>query len=147
VVTLLPPHPATNSIARHARHARLSKPIHFLLLLENGSKITPATNNEPAAKTDASSLRSAAAPVCGPFVVIVSIVVTTLPFVVSVEGEKLQPASAGKPEQLNEMELLALNPVKGVIASINERTVRPQPLRSSHWKKSPSKKTKCQRSA
>jgi len=49
-----------------------------------------------------------------------SVVVTTLPFVVSVEGEKLQLASGGKPEQLNEMELLVLNPVNGVMESTKE---------------------------
>ena len=49
-----------------------------------------------------------------------SVVVTTLPFVVRVEGEKLQVASGGKPEQLNEIGLLVLNPVNGVTASIKD---------------------------
>ncbi len=49
-----------------------------------------------------------------------SVVVTTCPLVLSIAGVKLQLASAGKPEQLNEIALLELKPVKGVIASTNE---------------------------
>jgi hypothetical protein len=48
------------------------------------------------------------------------VVVTTCPVVVSVAGVKLQLDKAGKPEQLNEIGLLELKPVKGVIANRNE---------------------------
>ena len=49
-----------------------------------------------------------------------SVVITTLPFVVSVAGVKLQTDNAGRPEQLNEIELLRLKPVKGVISKTKE---------------------------
>ena len=49
-----------------------------------------------------------------------SVVVTTCPVVVSGAGLNLQLASAGKPEQLNEIGLLELKPVKGVTANTNE---------------------------
>jgi hypothetical protein len=90
----------------------------FFFLLEKGRQTAAARNTEPAAKIFA--LGNSAAAVCGPFVEMDSIVVTTLPLVVSVAGLKLQADSAGNPEQLNEIELLALKPVNGVIASMKE---------------------------
>ena len=117
---LLPPPPqaTTSAPASAPTHNRVIHPESFLFLLENGKHTAAARNNEPAARMFVRC--NIAAAKCGPFVVMDSIVVTTPPFVVIVAGLKLQADSAGKPEQLNEIELLWLKPVKGVIASRNE---------------------------
>lgn len=112
-----PPQATASATASAPTHNRVIKPESFFFLLEKGKQTAAARNNEPAAKM---FVRCIAAAECGPFVVMDSIVVTTLPLVVIVAGLKLQADNAGKPEQLKEIELLGLKPVKGVIASRNE---------------------------
>jgi len=115
-----PPQDTANSVTNDIAHTEPIPLTNFRRFPENGKKIRPLTNNQPEAKTLVPKGRNAAEPVRGPVVVIESVVVTTRPLVLSVGGVKLQLASAGKPEQLSEIALLELKPVKGVIANTNE---------------------------
>ena len=94
---LLPPPQATaKSIASDARNNKLSNEAGFRRCPLKGTKTSAATNSEPASTLILDG-RNSAEPLCGPVVLMVSIVVTTFPFVLSVEGLKSQLASTGKP--------------------------------------------------